>query len=147
MTFLESHQVARFVIGDAVSPAAVKDSDPFEGQSTQSRLVASAMGSARLVESLCPVHPGLVAAAFGHGRETGILLERGDVWEALAPFTEGEPVTREHRRLHREEHEEVVLEQGRNDRTLGELQADSNERTAETLAEFAGQAWMARGLC
>ena len=46
-----------------------------------------------------------------------------------------------------EEDEEVVLEQGRNDRTLAELDADGDRERRRTGAELVGPSRMAAGVC
>ena len=123
MALLQSHQVARFVVGRAVEPAAMENPDPHEGQSAQSGLVTHAAGATALVESLgpvrawnglpdpldeglaqeggarvTPVDPGLLAAAFGYRRDSCVLLKRGSVRKAFAPLSEGDEQPRCERR-------------------------------------------------
>jgi hypothetical protein len=45
-------------------------------------------------------------------------------------------VASERRRLHGEQHEDVVFEQRRDDRSLCELQANGDARTVEALAQL-----------
>ena len=58
--FLQGHEVAGFVVWDALEPAAVQDADPFEGQRAQGRLVACAASSACLVEGFAQKERGMV---------------------------------------------------------------------------------------
>ena len=92
MAFLESEQIARLIVGDAVDPAAVEDADPLESESAKGGLVLHAASltpgvegvgpegardglSDPLAEGLAeeggalvaPVDGGFVAAAFGDG--------------------------------------------------------------------------------
>jgi hypothetical protein len=115
MALLESEQIARFIVGDAVDPAAVEDADPLEGESAESGLVLHAASLASGVEGvgperardglaypldeglaeeggalIAPVDGGFVAAAFGDGGNAGVLLDGGGVWEALTALAEGD---------------------------------------------------------
>jgi hypothetical protein len=54
----ESREVASFVVGDAVEPAAVQDTDPFEGECTEGALVSGAAGAAGIVEGFGPEGAG-----------------------------------------------------------------------------------------
>ena len=54
MTLLESHQVASLVVGLAVDPAAVEDSDPLEGKRTEGCLMLHPTSPAAPIESLSP---------------------------------------------------------------------------------------------
>ena len=119
MSLLQGDEIARFVVGNAINPAAVEDADPLESECTKRCLVASATGSAAVVEGLgpkgsrdglahpfdeglaqkrraspAPVDPALVTAAFGDGCDAHVLLKRGSIGKALATFTEGSEQTR-----------------------------------------------------
>ena len=97
----------------------MEDEDPLEGESAEGGLLAHAARATAFVECLCPegsrdglsdpfdeglaqkrgagpapMHPGLVAAAFGDGRDAGVLLKCGGVREALAALTESNEQTR-----------------------------------------------------
>jgi hypothetical protein len=90
---LEGHEVAGFLVGHAVGPAAVQDADPLEGQGTQGGLVSCTASPVGIIEDFGPkgardglggpldegledefaakvasVHPGLVAAALLRSR-------------------------------------------------------------------------------
>jgi len=111
---LQGHEVAGFVVRNAVEPAAVQDADPLEGQGAEGSLVAGAASSVRLVEgfrpegagdglggplheglpdefaaAIAPVHPSLVAAALHDRSDAGALLERRGCREAVAVLAEG----------------------------------------------------------
>ena len=98
MTLLESHQVASFVVGLPIDPAAMEDADPLEGEGTQRCLMRAAAFAVALVEGFgperardglahpldeglaleggareAPVDPALVAAALGDGRDAYVL--------------------------------------------------------------------------
>src|SRR5262245_26762576 len=104
MTLLKSHQVTGFVVRLAVEPAAMKDADPLECESTERGLMGAAAFAVALVEGLgpegarnglsdpldeglalegwtrkAPVDPALVATAFGDGGDADVLLQGGSV--------------------------------------------------------------------
>ena len=54
MALLESEEVARFVVGGAVDPAAKEDADPLEGQGADGGVVGGALGAVAVVEGACP---------------------------------------------------------------------------------------------
>lgn len=54
MAFLQGHEVADFVVGLAVVPAAPEDSNPLESQGSQDGLVGNTLGPPALVEGLGP---------------------------------------------------------------------------------------------
>jgi hypothetical protein len=51
---LEGHEVAGFVVGHAVEPAAVQDADPLEGQGTQGGLVSCTASAEGFIEGFGP---------------------------------------------------------------------------------------------
>ena len=114
MALLKSHEVVSFVVGFAVDPATMKDTDPFEGESTKRSLMGATAFAVALVEGPspegardglahpldeglaleggareAPVHPTLVATALGDRRDPHVLLEGSSVGESLASLTEG----------------------------------------------------------
>src|SRR5688572_6940162 len=114
MALLKSHEVASFVVGFAIEPAPMKDTDPLECESTERRLMGAAAFAVALIEGLgpegardslpdpldeglaleggackAPVDPALVATALGDGGDTHVLLQGGSVGESLTSFTEG----------------------------------------------------------
>jgi hypothetical protein len=54
MALLESHEVASFIVGFAVEPAAMKDTDPLEGESTKRSLMGASAFAVALVEGFGP---------------------------------------------------------------------------------------------
>lgn len=119
MALLEGHEVASFGIGFAVEPAAMKDADPLECESTKGSLMGAAPFAVALVEGFgpegaryglahpldeglaleggaceAPVHPALVATALSDGGDADVLLQGGSVGESLASFAEGDQQAR-----------------------------------------------------
>ena len=113
MALLECRQIARFVVGNTINPAAKQDADPFEGKGTDGGVVGRAFGLVALVESAgpegvgngagypfdegltkefgaspTPVDPVLVAAAFGYWRDACVLLKGSGVCEPVTLLTE-----------------------------------------------------------
>ena len=113
MALLESEEVTSLIVVDAVGPAAMQDSDPLEGESTEGGLMVHASSLATSVKgvgpegarnglpdpfdeglaeeggaAIAPVDGGLVATAFGDRRHAGVLLQRGGVGEALTALAE-----------------------------------------------------------
>src|SRR4051794_3135673 len=99
MALLEGQQVASLVVGLALDPTAVEDSDPLEGERSEGSLVPHAASSTALLEclrpegardglahpldeglaqegraGLAPMGPGLVATSFSDRRDAGVLL-------------------------------------------------------------------------
>jgi hypothetical protein len=99
---LQGQRVASLVVVDAVSPAAVEDAGPLEGESAKGSLVLRAASSATLIEgvgpegardglpdpfyeglaeeggaAIAPMDGGFVATALGDWSDAGVLLERG----------------------------------------------------------------------
>src|SRR5215475_1127598 len=108
-------EIDRLIVRRALLPAPIKDADPFEGQGPYGGLMGLALVALLLVVHLCPegmpdrlrrpfdkrlpeelwtleapVHPGLLAAPFGHRRDPGICLEFGGGGRAFALFAEGD---------------------------------------------------------
>jgi hypothetical protein len=108
-------EIDRLIVRRALLPAPIQDADPFEGQGPYGGLMGLALVALLLVVPLCPegmpdrlrrpfdkrlpeelgtleapVHPGLLAAPFGHRRDPGILLEVGGGGIAFALFAEGD---------------------------------------------------------
>ena len=54
MALLQGHEVAGFVVGLAVVPAAPEDANPLESEGAQDGLVMNARGPSALVEGLGP---------------------------------------------------------------------------------------------
>ena len=80
MVALWEAPLARWLLVEGASPERVRDGagDPLdEGLAKEGRARPA------------PVDPVLVAAAFGDGRDAGVLLEGGGVGEALALLAEG----------------------------------------------------------
>src|SRR5688572_9417641 len=69
--------------------------------------------------SPAPVDPGLVPAAFGHGRDASVLLERRSAWEAFAELTKCCKEARRERR--------TGTGQGAEDLVVGQLGADGSD--------------------
>jgi hypothetical protein len=51
MALLECRQIARFVVGNTIHPAAKQDADPFEGKGADGRVVGRAFGLVAVVAS------------------------------------------------------------------------------------------------
>ena len=58
---LKRGQIARFVVRNAVDPAAPEDSDPLEGQSTDRGVMGRSLGAVLVIEGSRPerAHDGL----------------------------------------------------------------------------------------
>ncbi len=54
MALLEGSEVARFVVGDAVDPAAKEDSNPLERKGTNGGVMRRALGPVTVIESTGP---------------------------------------------------------------------------------------------
>ena len=108
-------EIDGLIVRRALLPAPIEDADPFEGQGPYGGLMGFALVALLLVVHLCPermpdrlrrpfnerlpeepgtletpVHPGLLAAPFGHWRNAGIFLEFGGGGIACALFAEGD---------------------------------------------------------
>lgn len=119
MPSLQSHEVARLVVGSSLDPATIEDTDPLEGECAQGGLVAHAASSTSLIERLrpkgtrhgltdpldeglaqegrtgeAPMDPGFVAAPLRDRSDAGVFLEGSGVGEALAPLAEGDEQSR-----------------------------------------------------
>src|SRR5262245_22371314 len=108
-------EIDGLIVWRAVLPAPIQDADPFERQSSHSGLMGFALVTLLLIVDLCPegmpdrlccplykrlpkelwtletpVHPGLLATAFGHRRDPGIFLQGGGGRIPCALFAEGD---------------------------------------------------------
>jgi hypothetical protein len=109
---MECLEIGRLIVREALLPTAIEDTDPFEGQGADSRLVRFALVALLLVIDVCPermpdrfcgpfherlseerrtlytpVPPGFLATAFRDGCEARIFLEflgRGDAFPLFA---------------------------------------------------------------
>jgi hypothetical protein len=54
MAFLESEQIARLIVRNAVDPAAVEDANPLEGEGAECGFVLHATSLARGIEGVGP---------------------------------------------------------------------------------------------
>src|SRR2546428_4673728 len=108
-------EIDGLIVRRVLLPAPIQDADPFERQCPDGSLMGLALVALLLVVNLCPegmpdrlrrpfdkrlpeelgtleapVHPGLLAAPFGHRRDPGIFLEFGGGGIAFALFAEGD---------------------------------------------------------
>ena len=108
-------EIDGLIVRRALLPTPIEDTDPFERQGPHGGLMGFALVALLLVIDLrpegmpdrfrrpldkrlpeelgtleAPVHPGLLAAAFGHRRDPGIFLEFGGGGIAFALFAEGD---------------------------------------------------------
>jgi hypothetical protein len=112
---MECLEIGRLIVRGALLPTPIQDADPFEGERPHGGLMGFPLLALLLVIDLCPegmpdrfggplherlaqklgalgtpVDPGLLAAAFGDGRDPGILLQSGGGRIPLALFPEGD---------------------------------------------------------
>ena len=108
-------EIDGLIVRRVLLPAPIQDADPFERQCPDGGLMGLALVALLLVVHLrpegmpdrlrrpfderlpealwileAPVHPGLLAAPFGHRRDPGIFLEVGGGGIAFALFAEGD---------------------------------------------------------